>query len=147
MFISSKNFWKHGLRTVWGKPSLVSDSDVLRFQWPSIGLGWEKGLLSFTRAQFSVKSDFTDRQLLEKVLAMPNTRVIVVLGTADRVIPANAVRKFFKPYTDVAIVELEGQGHDPFEEDVDMFVQTVKKVLQSENKPSGGVLEEASRLS
>ena len=121
------------MRAVWGQPNLVTESDALRLQWPSIGLGWEDGLLSFIRAQLCVKADLTDRQLLEKVLALPNTRLVVILGTADKIVRAPEVRKFFIPYKNVTVIELEGQGHDPFEEDVDLFVQTVKRAVNLED--------------
>ena len=34
-----------------GDPLRLTDSDVLRFQWPSVGQGWEDGLLNFARSR------------------------------------------------------------------------------------------------
>jgi hypothetical protein len=47
-----------------------------------------------------------------------HSRVIVVQGTADKIVPAAHVRKLFMPYGDVPIFELKGQSHDPFAEGV-----------------------------
>ncbi|KAL7556792.1 hypothetical protein ACA910_005230 [Epithemia clementina (nom. ined.)] len=131
--VGRPGFWRSGLELVWGDPTRLSDSNVLRFQWHSIGQGWEKGLLTFSRAQFSVVMEMTDRQLLEKVLALTNTRVQVIYGGSDKVVRPNAVRTFFAPHLNqVELVELPGQGHDPFEEDCDTFVATVEQLLHAE---------------
>jgi pimeloyl-ACP methyl ester carboxylesterase len=133
--VGTPNFWKNGLRKVWGNPSRLSDSDVLRFQWPSVGQGWERGLLSFALAQSRQGSSDgkTDAQLMEQVLALPNTTVIVIRGGNDRVVPKQLVDKFFDKFPDVPIYELQGQGHDPFEEQVDVFVETVGTIVDKEN--------------
>jgi pimeloyl-ACP methyl ester carboxylesterase len=115
---------------VWGDPKKLSQSDVLRFQWPSIGSGWERGLLNFARAQASPGPQETDAELLQKVLQLENTTVSVICGSKDRVISPSMVRKFFQPYPQVRLVELEGLGHDPFEEDPELFLQTVEKLLE-----------------
>lgn len=128
-------FWKKSLRQVWGNPSRLSDSDVLRFQWPSIGKGWERGLLSFALAQSRQGSSdgLTDAELMEHILALPNTSVAVILGQKDRVVPKRLVENFFGKFPTVPIYELNGQGHDPFEEQVDVFVETVGNILDKEN--------------
>mmetsp|Transcript_17151 Transcript_17151/g.24135 ORF Transcript_17151/g.24135 Transcript_17151/m.24135 type:complete len:316 (-) Transcript_17151:79-1026(-) len=127
--VGTKDFWKKGLLAVWGDPTLLSDSDVLRFQWPSIGRGWEKGLIDFSRAQLLPKQ-YKDTDLLEKVLALPNTKVSVVQGTSDLVVKQNVVQKFFEPYkSQVRIWELQNRGHDPFEEKPEEFVSTVMEIL------------------
>lgn len=129
--VGQQNFWKRGLMAVWGDSSLLTDSDVLRFQWPAIGQGWERGLIKFSGAQFLGRED-TDQELLEKVLALPNTSVTVIYGSSDRVIRKQVVKKFFEPYPQVQLVELNGRGHDPFEENSEEFVSTVEKILKEE---------------
>jgi pimeloyl-ACP methyl ester carboxylesterase len=132
--VGSPNFWRKGLRTVWGNPSRVSDSDVLRFQWPAVGQGWERGLFNFARAQQlpHVRYHESDEELLQQVLDMPNVSgVDVIVGTKDRVVPLRQVQKFLKDFSSVRVTELEGLGHDPFEEDVEGFVQTVELLLSS----------------
>lgn len=133
---STKQFWRTSLRNaVWGDPEGVSDSDVLRYKWPSIGAGWERGLMHFSRAQLLLNSndDSTlqdDATLFQHVLDLPNTRILVVLGGKDRVIPSKFVRNFFEEYKDrVEIVEMEGLGHDPFEEDTEGFCSVVDDFL------------------
>lgn len=122
-------FWKKGLQSVWGDPNLVSDSDALRFQWPSIGAGWEDGLLRFARA---MKRSSSDGDLVRQVLASRpnnNTRIVVILGSRDRVITRTMVDKVFSEFPEIPILEVEGCGHDPFEENVDVFVDLVEHVL------------------
>jgi len=127
--VGAKDSWRNGLKQVWGDPDRLSDSDVLRFQWPSIGAGWERGLLSFSRAQ-SLPTDLTDRELVENVLKLSNTSVSVIVGTKDIVVPTETVFRFLKDFPTVRIVELDGLGHDPFEEDTESFVQAVKEVTE-----------------
>ena len=121
------------MEAVWGEKQELRDSDVLRFQWPSIGLGWERGLLEFVRAQLSAfdKDDIEDdRSLLQRVMAMPNTKIMVVLGGSDRVIPPDFSRKFFNDFG-IPIEEMSGLGHDPFEEKPDQFSDIVDSFRRS----------------
>lgn len=122
-------FWKKGLQSVWGDPRLVSDSDALRFQWPSIGAGWEYGLLRFARAMKSV----SDEDLVRRVATRPNTRIVVILGSRDKVIPRKTVDKVFSEFPEIPILEVDGCGHDPFEENVDVFVDLIEEVLTNVN--------------
>ena len=74
----------------WGDPDLLSKSDALRFQWPSIGKGWEAGLLAFTRSRITSTQPYDggEIQLLSDVLILPNVSVITAAGTKDNVIPS-----------------------------------------------------------
>lgn len=112
----------------WGDPKRLSDSDVLRFQWPSIGKGWERGLISFARAVQS--SD--DADLLRRVASLPDTSVVIVYGTKDNVVRVKekALDKLKLDFPTVKVIKLEGLGHDPFEEDVGTFLTELEKVLQ-----------------
>lgn len=128
------NFWFNGLKLAWGNPDLVTASDALRFQWPSITVGWEHGLLAFTRSRlFSILSyKGGEQKLLEDVAKLPNTSIIIVHGSKDPVIPVSTSRKIqvVDSSSSVSYIELEGQGHDPFEEGVDDFVQEVVEKIQ-----------------
>lgn len=120
---------------MWGDKSKIRDSDVLRFQWPSIGLGWERGLLEFARAQlspFDEEDVQDDRALLRRVMDMPNTKVMVILGASDRVIPPNFSRKFFSQFA-IPIEEMGGLGHDPFEEKPDEFCDLVESFRKADD--------------
>jgi pimeloyl-ACP methyl ester carboxylesterase len=132
---SFKNSWKLGLKSAaWGDPKAVKDSDVLRYQWPAIGKGWERGLLKFACAQR--RQD--DIGLFRQVLALPNTTVAIVMGSKDRVIPPNLTRRFvanFQP-DEVNLIELEGLGHNAFEEDVDAFLNAVELIVKSSGGPN-----------
>jgi len=123
--VGAKNSWRNGLRLAWGDPNRLKNSDVLRFQWPSIGAGWEAGLLAFSRAQ-SLPTDMTDKELMENVLELPNTTVSVIVGSKDSVVPAAQVRRFLADFPSVCVMELDGLGHDSFEEDTEAFVRAVR---------------------
>jgi pimeloyl-ACP methyl ester carboxylesterase len=132
-----RDFWKNGLRLAWGDPKLVSESDALRFQWPSIGRGWEKGLLAFTRAKlFAVDKYNTgngegDFALLRDVLALPHTSVCILHGDKDTVISSKMIQSIVQTFPQIPLVQLQGQGHDPFEEQIDTFVSAVLALLPS----------------
>ena len=120
--VGSEGFWKKGLQSVWGNNTLVSDSDALRFQWPSVGVDWEDGLLRFAQAMRSVR----EGDLLDQVARRPNTRIAVILGSRDKVIRRKTVEKVFSKFPNVPILEIEGCGHDPFEENVDGFLDALE---------------------
>ena len=129
--LSRKNSWKQGLQLAWGDPQRLSESDVLRFQWPSIGSGWERGLIQFSRAQ-SQPRDWSDGELLAQVMAMEHTKVVVIYGTADKVIKPDMIRSFFQSdtsFTSIPLIGMPGMGHDPFEEDPDGFVTIVEDLV------------------
>lgn len=127
--VGTRGFWRRGLSLAWGDPNRLTDTDVLRFQWPSILTGWEQGLLDFARAQGLPVLE-SDQELLDQVLQDPNTQVSVMLGSNDRVVRPEHVHKFFQKYPAVKVKVLPGLGHDPFEEDVHGFVDEVEKLLQ-----------------
>ena len=130
--ISLKNFWRNGLELAWGDPKRVLDGDVLRFQWPSIGLGWEDGILKFCTAMLR-QTHFTDRELVEQVLNSGAT-IKVIVGGKDRVVSARHVKRFFQPYGDrIQIEEMEGLGHDPFEEDTEGFLSVLEHMLPADD--------------
>jgi pimeloyl-ACP methyl ester carboxylesterase len=145
-------FWRWGLGQVWGDATRLSDADILRFQWPSIGQGWEDGLIQFSKAQFasSPSSSSNDsinnvddaRSILQQVLTavQPQVTVDVIVGEKDPLVPVKSIDNFFaefmatttsKESNAVRMRVLPGLGHDPFEEDVEAFVETVKELLLS----------------
>lgn len=130
----TKNFWKKGLSQAWGDPKRLTPSDVLRFQWPSIGKGWERGLLSFSRA---IQSE-DDVALLKRVVNLPNVTVVMVYGSKDNVVKVNEkmLHEMKCNFPMVKVVRMEGLGHDPFEEDKDAFLAELERVLQT-NTNSG----------
>ena len=123
--------WKLGLKSAaWGNPDDVRDSDVVRYQWPSIGQGWERGLLKFARAQ--KRND--DELLLQQVLNLPNTTVAIVIGTKDKVIPPRVTTDFLSAFQDqnIKVVPMEGLGHNTFEEDTEAFMGVVDTIISME---------------
>jgi pimeloyl-ACP methyl ester carboxylesterase len=136
--VGTPNFWKRGLVLAWGDKSRLSDSDVLRHQWPSIVEGWEEGLMNFatahhSKAKLPKNQDGTrqDEDLLHSVLAMPEViKTSVILGGRDKVVSAQKIRKLLSNFPTVTIRQLDNSGHDPFEEEVDLFVDTVNKLRE-----------------
>jgi len=129
-FNRAPNFWFKGLKKVWGDPNLVTASDALRFQWPSIGKGWERGLLAFTRSRISSTCAYKggEYQLLNDVLKLPNVKLVIVHGSKDPVIPIKMSKQIMENFGndyDITFIELEGQGHDPFEERIEEFIEKV----------------------
>ena len=85
--------------------------------------------MQFARAQKS----FDDRSLFRQVLDLPNTTVAIILGAKDKVIPTQVTHKFLANFPDhgVNVVQLEGLGHNPFEEDVETFIHAVEKIIKA----------------
>lgn len=136
------DFWRKGLALAWGDPRRLSDSDVLRFQWPSIGKGWERGLVTFARSRLASSSSsssshshpvLVDGQLLREVSNIDNTKVVIVYGSKDKVvrIEGDVAKRLKKEFPTVRFVRMEGLGHDPFEEDVEGFMTELEKVLEN----------------
>ncbi|CAB9525306.1 expressed unknown protein [Seminavis robusta] len=134
--VGGKNFWRKGLETVWGDSKRLLDGDVLRFQWPAIGLGWEDGMLRFTQAMATEPTTLTDQELVEQVLnADSNAVITVIVGGNDKVVSSKVVQNFLAPYGDrIRIVEMAGLGHDPFEEDVDGFINLLEQLLEEDKE-------------
>ena len=64
--------------------------------------------------------------MFDDVIKLPNTSVIVVHGTKDPVVPLSMSKQMQERWkSSVSFIELDGQGHDPFEEGVDEFVGRV----------------------
>ena len=131
--VGRPGFWKKGLKLAWANPSLLSDTDAMRFQWPSIGLGWESGLLSFTRSRIASTCPYHggEVKLLSDVLNLARTKVVVIQGIDDPIVPLSMTKKILDHFGDrISFIPLDGQGHDPFEEGVQEFVDSVVHEIQ-----------------
>jgi pimeloyl-ACP methyl ester carboxylesterase len=129
--VGQPNFWRHGLSAAWGDSKKLKDSDVLRFQWPSIGLGWEQGLLNFGTSRWKDEPSYmSDQYLLQAVLDSPNVELVhVIVSSNDKIVPPCRTRKFLKQFPSVEITEMKGPGHDPFEEAPDEFMEKILRIL------------------
>mmetsp|Transcript_21897 Transcript_21897/g.47652 ORF Transcript_21897/g.47652 Transcript_21897/m.47652 type:complete len:743 (-) Transcript_21897:128-2356(-) len=145
--VGTPNAWRKGLAFAWGDPGtnpVTEDSDVLRYAWPSIGRGWEEGLLRFAGAQGLPREDELDDDvvLFRRVLQLPKTKVLILLGSRDRVVPTATVRGFLETVRNDGsasstaaaaaapiVVELENLGHNAFEEDREIFCETVEQLM------------------
>ena len=133
--VGKANFWMTSLQSVvWGNPNDVTDADGLRFQWPAIGKGWEKGLLAFTRSRlFNIDAyPGGDAALLSDVLDLPDTKVIIVAGGSDKIIPARASMSIAERFS-LRFVPLPGRGHDPFEENSGEFANLIESLLEEQD--------------
>lgn len=74
------DFWRNGLVLAWGDPRRLTDRDVLRFQWPTVGRGWEDGIINFARSRIlsaRLPGALDDARLLREVMSLADTRVIM----------------------------------------------------------------------
>jgi len=106
---------------------------VKRFRWPAIANKLEAGLLAFTRAMISGYGAYPggDLKLFMDVLSLPNVDVSIVHGTKDNIVPISNSRKLVDLFggSGLRLYSMNGLGHDPFEEDVEGFVQTAKNAI------------------
>jgi len=70
-----------------------------------------------------------DLQLLSDVLQIPNVKVIVVHGTKDAIVPSSMIQAISDRFPSIPCITLDGQGHDPFEEQVDVFVSKLSESI------------------
>lgn len=76
----TSDFWRNGLVLAWGDPRRLTDRDVLRFQWPTVGRGWEDGIINFARSRIlsaRLPGALDDARLLREVMSLADTRVIM----------------------------------------------------------------------
>lgn len=135
----TKDFWRNGLVLAWGDPLRLSDSDVLRFQWPSVGRGWEGGILNFARSRILSSrhpGTLDDVRLLREVTNEKDTRVVIVYGSRDGIvrIDSTVTERVCKDFPNIKFIRMEGCGHDPFEEDVQGFVTALEKSIECEER-------------
>lgn len=133
----TRDFWRKGLTLAWGDPGRLSDSDVLRFQWPSVGEGWEQGLLNFSRSRILSShspNSLDDGRLFTEVASLADTSVVIIYGSKDRVVRIDdgAAEALRREFPNVRVIKMEGCGHDPFEEDVPGFLTVLAKALEGE---------------
>ena len=67
-----------------------------------------------------------ERGLFQHVLNRPNTRLVVMRGNKDGVVTKAMLDTFLVPFPGVQVIELDGLGHDPFEEDAELFISTLE---------------------
>jgi pimeloyl-ACP methyl ester carboxylesterase len=150
--VGRTNFWRYGLQQmVWNNDIArknhkhkLRDCDVLRYQWPAIVQDWEIGLVQFTSEQMSSSSTrttlrnqvgdamMTEVELIQAVLDLPNVQAIhVIVGSNDRVIPNTAIINFFQKHfpNHINVTIMDGFGHNPFEEDPELFVATIQTII------------------
>ena len=94
---------------------------------------WAGGILSFTRSKLFYQDNNKDMVLLEQVLNLPNTKLAIIHGSRDNVIPLsssqNIVQRFNNNNNPIDFTTLEGRGHDPFEENTEEFIQKFQNIV------------------
>ena len=125
--VGTPGFWAVGLRQTAGKE--ISEECCLAFQWPSIGRGWEDGLLAFAKSRVLSVCPYAggELELLDDVLMLPEVSVVIIHGTNDKLVPISMSRDIVEgAIGDIKLVELEGAGHLPMSESPAEFVDLVK---------------------
>lgn len=120
----------------WGETGKATESDILRFQWPSIVSGWELGLISFARSRIAGVCSYSggEIKLLTDVMGLPNTNITIIHGTKDAVLPFESSKRIVEKnsnHHEVKLIAVDGCGHDPMEEDVDKFVKILEDNIPS----------------
>ena len=57
----------------------------------------------------------------------------VIVGGKDRIVPPKLTRRFLAQFQSdkVDLIEIEGLGHNAFEEDIDLFMEAVLTIVRS----------------
>eukprot|EP00578_Thalassiosira_sp_NH16_P022055 CAMPEP_0181099028 /NCGR_PEP_ID=MMETSP1071-20121207/12443_1 /TAXON_ID=35127 /ORGANISM="Thalassiosira sp., Strain NH16" /LENGTH=595 /DNA_ID=CAMNT_0023181667 /DNA_START=137 /DNA_END=1924 /DNA_ORIENTATION=- len=132
----TKGFWRNGLSLLtWVDRSILSHSNVLFYQWPSVRRGWEGGVVNFVRARIlsSPPVDaLDDGELLRRVADLRDTKVVIIYGSKDWLVPieGNVADTIGRELPHVKMIRLEGAGHNPFETDADGFMAELEKALE-----------------
>jgi pimeloyl-ACP methyl ester carboxylesterase len=92
-------------------------------------------LIAFTRSRLSAICAYPtgDLGLLEEVLQIPNCRVVIAHGSKDAIVPQKLIQKIKSRFPTIDYICFEGQGHDPFEEQPDLFVNKIYEVIRKDS--------------
>jgi len=98
VWLAARTFGEVALVWLGVNPKILKDNDVLHFQFPAVGKGWELGMVHFVQALMtaSMSIDYpSDQDQLQAVLNLPNVRSVdVILGSNEHVITSSRVRGF-----------------------------------------------------
>jgi pimeloyl-ACP methyl ester carboxylesterase len=142
--VSSQQFWKKGLQGAWHQPGLVSNDLVDGYRRPSTVQDWDEGLLRFVEANTLKLGDngsttttsntangtasATLTEKLAALVAAGRTRVLVVHGKQDRLVPLSNSRRLAKA-VGARCVEIDACGHVPMEEAPVEFLNAVRQFV------------------
>lgn len=146
--VASEGFWRKGLRAAYGKAPATGGDDVaegalLRYRWPSLTRRWDMGMLLLLYARVFVKgTGKADKGSLGPASVMrimrnlvrgirraateQNLRVLIVHGVEDNVVPIENSRMLRDLIPGAQLLEVEGVGHCPHEENPEAFVSAVQ---------------------
>ena len=133
-FVVREKFWVNGLAFARGDstkpvPQHIIDLYMKPIGWP----GWDYGLLNFSRAMAlyqAVAGHEVWRKLKE--VADSGANVVIVHGTNDRVVPIANSRALVKAVPSIKLVEINGLGHVPHEENPLQFSQIVRSCVNGQ---------------
>ena len=140
--VYSGRFWKRGLTSARGNKSGLDEDTVNLYRYPSVGEGWEVGLLNFCKAQWGGGGKYEgsrgragDGELLLDA-CLECDEVVILHGVKDRIVPIrNSLR--LKEFVEreggrIRVRGLEGVGHVAHEERRGEFVKMVKEIVEEE---------------
>lgn len=142
LLVYNNGFWKMGVGKSWCVGRNVPQRLLVQYQWPSLVRDWDMGMVCFLRTQlrfFSVAAAMHapwhvdppahDGQTLVQRINACELPILIVHGSADRIVPIDNSRRLQQQLTRCKLVEIPECGHTPHEEWPVQFVQAVSAFL------------------
>lgn len=141
--VRSWSFWYRGLTAAWADKTRVTKEYVDAYRRGQLIRGWEYGILRFLNARLSKrmgllssmreaiagKGHLDQAGRLAEACRESGTRVLIVHGTEDALIPVANSRRLASLLPDAEYVEFNRCGHMPHEECPDQFVECVSAFI------------------
>jgi pimeloyl-ACP methyl ester carboxylesterase len=141
--VRSWSFWYRGLTAAWADKTRVTKEYVDAYRRGQLVCGWEYGILRFLNARLSKrmgllssmreaiagKSHLDQAGRLAEACLKSGTRVLIVHGTEDALIPVENSRRLAGLLPNAEYVEFNRCGHMPQEECPDQFVECVSAFI------------------
>lgn len=124
--VRNKKFWLKGLASARGDGGAVPPRLLTAYRRPSLVRDWDVGMLRFVAARLvvgDVRAPSAASELAR--LASSGTRVLIVHGDRDRLVPLSNSRRLAETLPGSRLVVFEGCGHCPQEEEGERFAEVV----------------------
>jgi len=131
--IFSRRFWNIALHIAYAKPANPEPEMMVRYRWPAQVHGADRGVacvalammwrskdelmqrLTGRTSRSGVGRQQTDAEVCERLAAL-GLPILILHGTADRIVPISNSRALARKLPAARLVEIQGCGHVPHEE-------------------------------